>query len=100
MSSDTGSTGQSHIVVYTKSTRAGQTAPAALALTDVSKGISAVSLGDLDLDVNQGGSDMSWTPPMSDAYIKTYEMHLATDAVCADGALAGSKTVSTNGSCI
>ncbi len=49
---DTGSIGLSHSVADTKSTLAEQTMPAALALTDVSKSVSAVSLGDLDLDAN------------------------------------------------
>ena len=39
--------------------------PAALELTDVSKSVSAVSLGDLDLDANYVGGDMSWTPPVT-----------------------------------
>ena len=57
VSSDTDSTGKSHIVVYTKSTLAEQTTPAALELTDVSKSVSAVSFGDLDLDANHVGGD-------------------------------------------
>ena len=43
--SDTDSTGKSHIVVYTKSVLVEQTTPAALALTDVSKSVSACYLG-------------------------------------------------------
>ncbi len=98
----TDSMGLSHIVVYTKSTLAEQTMPAALALTDVSKSVSvvsfgaldldanheggdaltdvstsvsAVSFGDLDLDVNHVGGDVSWTPPENDAGIGTYRRH-------------------------
>jgi hypothetical protein len=56
VSSDTNSTGKPHIVVYTKSTLAEQTTPAALAL-------SAVSFGDLDLDALQIGGGLSFTPP-------------------------------------
>ena len=41
--------------------------PAAIALADVSKSVSAVSFGDLDLDANHGGGDVSLTPPESDA---------------------------------
>ena len=73
--SDTDSAGKSYIVVYTKSTLAEQTTPAALALTDVSKSVSAVSFGDLDLDANHVGGDVSWTPPVSDAGIETYETY-------------------------
>ena len=60
-------------VALSKSTLAEQTTPAALALTDVSKSVSAVSFGDLDLDANHVGGDVSWTPPVSDANIKTYQ---------------------------
>ena len=58
--------GKSHIGVYTKSTLAEQTTPAALALTDISKSVSAVSIGDLDLDANHVRGDVPWTPPVSD----------------------------------
>ena len=54
---DTDSLGMSHIVVYTKATLAEQARPAALALTDVSKSVSTVSFGALDLDANQEGGD-------------------------------------------
>ena len=64
---DTDSMGMSHIVGYTKSTLAEQTMPAALALTAVWKSVSAVSLGDLDLDANHKGDDVSLTPPENDA---------------------------------
>ncbi len=64
---DTDSMGMSHIVVYTKATLAEQARPAALALTDVSKSVSAVSFGDLDLDANHVGDDVSLTPPENDA---------------------------------
>ncbi len=95
VSSDTDCMGKSHIGVYTKSTLAEQTTPAALALTDISKSVSAVSIGDLDLDANHVGGDVSWTPPVSDANIKTYETYLAIDAAGSSGALAGSVTVGT-----
>ncbi len=48
----------SHLV-YTKSTLAVQTMPAALALTDVSRCLSAVSFEDLDLEANLLGGDLS-----------------------------------------
>ena len=41
--------------------------PAAIALADVSKSVSAVSFGDLDLDANHEGDDVSLTPPENDA---------------------------------
>ena len=118
---DTDSLGMSHIVVYTKATLAEQARPAALALTDVSKSVSAVTFGALDLDVNhvggdalmdvstsvsavsfgdldlganRVGGDVSWTPPEIDAGIETYESYLATDAASSGGALAGSMAVS------
>ncbi len=95
VSGDTDSTGKSHIVVYTKSTLAEQTTPEGLALTDVSKNVSAVSFGDPDMDTNHGGSDASRTPPVSDANIRTYESCLATDAASSGRTLAGSMTVGT-----
>ena len=97
---DTNSAGKSHIVVYTKSTLAEQTTAAALALTDVSKSVSAVSFGDLDLDANHVGGDMSWTPPVSNAGIGTYETYLATDAIGSGGALAGSMAAGMNGNAV
>ncbi len=69
VSSDTGSTGESHLLEHTMSTLAVQTAPAALELTDVSKSASAASFGDLDLGVNHVGGVVSWTPPVSDRNI-------------------------------
>ena len=72
VSGDTDSTGKSHIVVYTKSTLAEQTTPEGLALTDVSKNVSAVSFGDPDMDTSHGGSDACRTLPVSDANIGTY----------------------------
>ena len=63
VSSDTDSTGKSHIVVYTKSMLAEQTTPAALALTDESLSVSTVSFGDVDLDTLQIGGGLSFTPP-------------------------------------
>ncbi len=65
--------------------------PAALALADVSKSVSAVSFGDLDLDANHVGGDVSWTPPDNDASIETYETYLATDAAGLGGALTGGR---------
>ena len=46
--SSTSSTGRSHIVVHTKFVLVEQATPAALARTDVSKSVPAVSFGDLD----------------------------------------------------
>ena len=43
--------------------------PAALALMDVSKRVSDVSFGDLDLDANHVGGDVSWISPENDAGI-------------------------------
>ena len=86
---DTDSMGMSRIVEYTKSTLAEQTMPAALALTDASKSVSAVSFGDLDLDANHAGGDVPWTPPENEAGIETYETYLATDAAGSGGALTG-----------
>ncbi len=48
VSSDTGSAGKSHFMVHPKFMLAELTAPVALAPTDVSKSVSAVSFGDLD----------------------------------------------------
>ncbi len=67
-----------------------------LALTDVSKSVSAVSFGDLDSDANHVGGDVSWTPPVCDANIKSYKTYLATDAAGSSGAVAGSMAVGTN----
>ena len=39
--------------------------PAAIALADVAKSVSAVSFGDLDLGANHEGVDVSLTPPES-----------------------------------
>ncbi len=95
VSSGTDSMGKSLIVVPTKSTLAEPTAPAALALADASESASAVSFGDLDLEVNHVGGDVSWTPPVGDVNIKIYETDLATDAAGSAGALAGSMAVGT-----
>ncbi len=42
------------------------------------------------------GDDMSWTPPVSNAGIGTYETYLATDAAGSGGALAGSMAAGMN----
>ena len=96
VSSDTDSTGKSHIVVYTKSALAEQTTPTALVLTDVSKSVFAVSFDDLDFDLSHVGGDVSWTPPVSAEGIETYETYLATDAAGSGGALAGSMAAGMN----
>ena len=67
----------------------------ALALTDVSTSVPAVSFSELDLNANHVESDVSWTPPVGDANIKAYETYLATDATDSAGALAGSMAVGT-----
>ncbi len=95
VSSDTDGMGKSHLGVYTKSTLAEQTTPAALTLTGISKSVSAVSIGDRDWEANHVDGDVPWTPPVSDANIKAYVMYLAIDAVGSGGALAGSVTVGT-----
>ncbi len=77
---DTDSMGMSHLVAYPKSTPAERTMAAALALTDVSKSVSAVSFGGLDLKANHVGGDVSWIPPKYLAGLETYETYLATDA--------------------
>ena len=41
--------------------------PAGIGLADVSKSVSAVSFGDLDLDANHEGVDVSLAPPEGDA---------------------------------
>ena len=85
VSSDTDSAVKSHIVVNTKSMLAEQTAPAAIALTDVSKSVSVFPFGDLDVDANQVCGDMSWTPPVSNVGFETYETYLATVAAGSGG---------------
>ncbi len=77
---NTDSMGMSHHVAYPKSTPAERTMAAALALTDVSKSVSAVSFGGLDLKANHVGGDVSWIPPKYLAGLETYETYLATDA--------------------
>ena len=58
--------------------------------------VSAVSFGDLDLEANHVGGDVSWTPSESDAGIETYETYLATDAAGSGEVLAGGVAVGTN----
>ncbi len=96
VSSDTDSTGKSHIVVYTKSSLAEQTTPAALLRTDESLGVSNVSFEDLNFDLDHVGADLTWTPPVSDEGIETYETYLATDAAGSGGVLTGSVAMGTN----
>ncbi len=69
-------------MVYTKSALAEQTMPAALVLMDVSEIVSAVSFGDLDLDANHVGGDVSWTPPVGDA---AWSEHAESQANLSDG---------------
>ena len=65
--------------------------------TDVSKSVSAVSFGDLDLDANAVALAVAWTPPEdSTVSIKTYEMYLATDAAGSGRAPIDSVGVGTN----
>ncbi len=84
VSSDTDSAVKSHIV-STKSMLAEQTAPAAIALTDVSRSVSVFPFGDLDVNANQVCGDMSWTPPVSNVGFETYETYLATVAAGSGG---------------
>ena len=85
VSSDTDSTGKSHIVVYTKSTLAEQTTPAALALTDESLSVFAVSFGDLDLDAVQIGGGLSFTPPGNPSSLAWgWKVYIAKDSAGSD----------------
>ena len=93
VSSDTGGTGKSHFVVYTKFTLAKQTTPVAQAVMDVPKSVSVDSFGDLSLDANHVRGDMFWTPPVSDVGIKTCETYLATDTAGSGGALRQERNV-------
>ncbi len=63
VSSDTGSTDRSHIVVYTKSVLVKLPTPTALVPTDENLSVFAVSFGDLDLVALQIGGGLSFTPP-------------------------------------
>ncbi len=93
VSSDTDSTGKSHIVVYTKSMLAEQTTPAALALTDESLSVSAVSFGDVDLDTLQIGGGLSFTPPDNPLSLAWgWKVYMAKDSAGSDRTfvLAGS----------
>ena len=96
VSSDTDSAVKSHIVVNTKSMLAAQTAPAAIALTDVSRSVSVFPFDDLDVAANQVCGDMSWTPPVSNVGFETYETYLATVAAGSGGVLADSAAVRMN----
>ncbi len=80
---------------YAKSTRGEQAMPAALALTSVSKSEPTVTFGDLDLNANPVGGDVSWILPVGDASTKAYETCFATEATSSGGALAGSMTIGT-----
>ena len=91
----TRSAGKSHRVVFTKSALAEQAVPAARVLTDA-RIVSHVAFGELDLDANHVGGDMSWTPAVGDAGIESYETYLVIGAAGSWGMLAGGVAVGTN----
>ena len=71
MLSDTALGSNTHLVVYTKSSLAEQTTPAALTLSDVSSSVSNVAFVDKDLDSGQLYRLVTWMAP-SDTYQVTH----------------------------
>ena len=69
-----------HLVVYTKSSLAEQTTPAALSLTDVISSVSGVGFVDKDLDAGELGGVVTWTAPGDVAQVTRYVVYLSTSA--------------------
>jgi len=79
VSTDTQIKSYTHVVVYTQSSLAEQSTPAAVEISDANSSVSALSFLDRDLDALQIGGVLMWTPPEDVAQVVQYMTYLATD---------------------
>ncbi|CAE7230479.1 unnamed protein product, partial [Symbiodinium sp. CCMP2456] len=68
-----------HFLVYTASSLAEQTTPAALELADESASVSNVTFVDLDLDATDVGGTIVWDPPESRERVQDYLVYFGED---------------------
>ncbi|CAE7192730.1 unnamed protein product, partial [Symbiodinium sp. KB8] len=70
-----------HFLVYTASSLAEQTTPAALELADESASVSNVTFVDLDLDATDVGGTIVWDPPESRERVQDYLVYFGEDGL-------------------
>lgn len=70
--------GYSHIEVYARSSEGWQTTPFSISLVDHSAVASDPVFSDLDLDLNELGGGVSWTPPADESRVQGYRVYFAT----------------------
>jgi hypothetical protein len=82
----------SHVVVYTKSTFAEQTTPAALWIVDQKTILANLTFVDLDLDFDQIGGNIVWDAPEDVCLATDYMVYLAKDSRGANRSFSGNVT--------
>ncbi|CAE8581857.1 unnamed protein product, partial [Polarella glacialis] len=84
-----------HIVVYTKSTLAEQTTPAAVTLSDAAASATSLSFTDLDLDSGELGGTMTWAVAGDTGSATGYDAYLASDGLGSGRSQLGSTLASS-----
>eukprot|EP00439_Symbiodinium_sp_Y106_P041091 s1070_g5.t1 len=69
-----------HFLIYTRSSFAEQTNPAALAIFDANASVSNLRFEGKDLDLYDLGGDLIWDPPEDVSRVEAYAAYLARDA--------------------
>lgn len=87
---DTPKGSNTDVVVYTRSSLVEQTTPASLTFSDTFASVSSLVFPDLDLDGEEVGGTLDWTPPSEVTYVSAFRVFLATDALGSDRSQIGS----------
>ncbi|CAE6912196.1 unnamed protein product [Symbiodinium natans] len=68
-----------HLLVYSESTLAEMTTPAALELIDSIAIVDNITLFDRDLDENEVGGEITWDPPPDERIVDLYRVYFQSD---------------------
>ncbi|CAE7861988.1 unnamed protein product, partial [Symbiodinium necroappetens] len=85
-----------HFTIFTKSTLAEQTTPAALAFFDEFAMAANMSFIDEDLDESEIGGNLTWYPPADTSEVSDYLVYLAEDQAGRNRSLVGVVEVGTH----
>jgi hypothetical protein len=66
----------SHVNVYSASSLGQASTPVAISFTDEQASASQLTFVDLDIDVNEMGGTLSWSPPASASFVVSYSAYL------------------------
>lgn len=77
------------ILVYTRSSLAEQTTPTALTIVDQARAVSGIVFPDRDLDGDELGGRIVWTPPANMALVDRYQIYLSETDTGSNRSLIG-----------